>query len=771
MFELFLVAGASIVITVMALLSWRKMSGSPVPEVQPTESENTQLEFLIENTFGSTGETFFYSLARELSQFLAIDSVLLASCEDQESGVYRTLAYWCDDSYIMNQNVSVLNSPCEDVSGLCYLETSASQLYPESGLLNQQFPVAGFFAIRLLDSSGNAVGLLAGMHRSALRLGKDKLDIIKLFSARAAAELERKLAASDVLSAKEKAQITLHSIGDAVITTDSTGCIDYMNPVAETLTGWRFHQVMGMSLEAVLHLEDDNTGLVIPDPALRCLSEKRIVAPKSDNVLISRNGERYSIQGSAGPMLDSNGDCIGVVLVFKDVTDSHRLQKLMVHKATHDPLTGLVNRSEFEQRLKKALQSTKEYENTHALLYLDLDQFKVVNDAAGHTAGDELLKQVCALLANQLRGRDTLGRLGGDEFSVLLENCPLSKAAKVAKILIDVIREYRFTWEGKTYQVGVSIGIVPITAESTSTAELMTQADQACYSAKDLGRGRAHIYDAKDAELAQQHGEILQISDLREAIDNDRFQLFYQPIMSLDPVQPGNHVHAEVLLRMLDQSGNYILPGSFLPAADRFGLMQQIDRWVIGKVFGDYAHLFMQNPNLVLGLNLSANSIADDSLSDYIEQMFERSVVLPQQICFEVNETVLTNNFSSTSQLIKRLGDLGCRFALDNFGSGLSNFSLIKNLKIDFIKIDGILVRDISEDAIDRAMVESINTMGHLLGIRTIAECADSESIIQVLKTLGCDYAQGFYLGNPVPMDDVGDLNSTIYENSRVSVN
>jgi len=771
MLELFLVAGASIGLTVMAMLIWQKMSGNPVPEVQPTESENTQLEFLIENTFGSTGETFFYSLARELSQFLAIDSVLLASCEDQEAGVYRTLSYWCDDSYIMNQTVSVLNSPCEDVTGLCYLEASASELYPEASLLNQRFPVAGFFAIRLLDSSGNAVGLMTGMHRSALRLGKDKLEIIKLFSARAAAELERKLAAGDVLSAKEKAQITLHSIGDAVITTDNTGCIDYMNPVAETLTGWRFHQVMGMSLEAVLHLEDDNTGLVIPDPALRCLSEKRIVAPKSDNVLISRNGERYSIQGSAGPMLDSSGDCIGVVLVFKDVTDSHRLQKLMVHKATHDPLTGLVNRSEFEQRLKKALQSTREYENTHALLYLDLDQFKVVNDAAGHTAGDELLKQICALLANQLRGRDTLGRLGGDEFSVLLENCPLSKATKVAKILIDVIREYRFSWEGKTYQVGVSIGIVPITAESTSTAELMIQADQACYSAKDLGRGRAHVYDPKVVELAQRHGEILQVSDLREAIDNERFQLFYQPITSLDPAQTENHTHAEVLLRMLDQSGNYILPGSFLPAADRFGLMQQIDRWVIGKIFGDYAHLFMQNPNLLLSLNLSANSIADDTLGDYIAQMLDRSVVLPQQICFEVNETVLTNNFSNISQLIKRLGDLGCRFALDNFGSGLANFSLIKNLKIDFIKIDGNLVRDISEDAIDRAMVESINTMGHLLGIRTIAECADSESIIQTLKSLGIDYAQGFYLGNPVSMDDVGGLNSTIYENSRVSVN
>jgi PAS domain S-box-containing protein len=243
---------------------------------------------------------------------------------------------------------------------------------------------------------------------------------------------------------KKRAQVTLHSIGDGVITTDSLGCIDYMNPVAETLTGWRYHLAMGMSLEAVFHLEDEITGKVIPDPALRCLSEKRIIAPKTDNILISRRGKRYSIQGTAAPMLNSQGVCTGVVLVFKDVTDSRRLQKKMVHQATHDPLTGLVNRAEFETRLDKALQSAKEFENTHALLYLDLDQFKVVNDSAGHAAGDELLRQISSLLASQLRGRDTLGRLGGDEFSVLLSNCPPNKAMKVANILIDAVREHRF---------------------------------------------------------------------------------------------------------------------------------------------------------------------------------------------------------------------------------------------------------------------------------------------------------------------------------------
>ena len=771
MIDLFIVAGLSIVLAVLLLLFWKSRAQKPEADAGLAQPQSSQTQILIEGTFGATGETFFYSLVRELSQFLAIDALLLASCEDETQGVYRSLAYWCDDSYIMNQTVSLLHSPCEGIDGLCYLEASAGELYPQASLLSERFPVVGFFAIKLLNSSAKPVGLLAGMHRSALRMGKREVDIIKLFAARAAAELERKLTVSEALTEKERAQITLHSIGDGVITTDNTGCVDYMNPVAETLTGWRYHQVMGMSLEAVFHLEDDKTGEVIPDPALRCLSEKRVVAPKTDNVLISRNGDRYSIQGTAAPMMNTRGDCIGVVLVFKDVTDSHRLQKKMVHQATHDSLTGLVNRSEFEQRLDKALLSAKAFENTHALLYLDLDQFKVVNDSAGHVAGDELLKQVCSLLANQLRGRDTLGRLGGDEFCVLLENCPSNKAIKVANILIDMIREYRFLWEDKTYQVGVSIGIVPITADSGSTVELMIQADQACYSAKDLGRGRAHVYDQKDAELAKQHGEILQLSDLREAIENQQFELLYQPIISLNAEQTRVHTRAEVLLRLLDLSGDYILPGAFLPAADRFGLTTHIDRWVINKVFNDYAHLFMQNPNLVLNLNLSSSSVADESLGDYIIEMFGKSVVLPQQICFEVKETLLNSNLFAISALVERLGEIGCAFALDDFGRGLSSFALLKMLKVDFIKIDGNIVGNISNDKVDHGMVESINSMAHILGIQTIAECADSSVVIQDLKSLGVDYAQGYYLGNPASMDELGSAKSSDRKDLRLPVN
>ncbi len=749
---------------------WLMKTKTEAVEATAPGEHKDRLHGLIEATVGTTGETFFYALVRELSQYLAIDALFLASCVDEEQALYQTMAYWCDGGYIMNHEVSLQHSPCGEGGSFWHMENSASELFPQASLLQEQFAVSGFFAIKLQDSSGRLIGLLGGMNRGALHPDKNEVDVIRLFSARAAAELERKLALGETLMEKERAQISLHSIGDGVITTDINGCIDYMNPVAEALTGWRYHQVMSMSMEAVLHLEDELTGKVIPDPSLRCLTEKRVIAPKTDNVLVSRTGERYSIQGTAAPMIDAQGNIIGVVLVFKDVTDFRRKQKMIVHQATHDALTGLVNRSEFEERLDKALQSARDFENNHALLFLDLDQFKIVNDSAGHIAGDELLKQISSLLAGQLRGRDTLGRLGGDEFSVLLENCPISKARKVADILIEVIREYRFSWEQKTYQVGVSIGIVAITAESASRVQIMNDADQACYLAKDLGRGRSYIHTEADADLAIRPGEKLQSAELRDALASERFILLYQPIVSLEAEGVAGHTRAEILLRMLDADSRVINPGAFLQVATRFGLMPQIDRWVIGKIFNAYSHIFMQNPDLVLSLNLSAASIADDALGEFILQLFERTVVQPRQICFEISETALNHNLADAGRLIKQLQAVGCTFALDDFGSGLASFAVLKNLKMDFIKIDGDLIRDICSDELDCSMVESINSMAHLLDIRTIAENVDNEAVIAKLKSIGLDYAQGYYLGDLVLLDDVGsELVSR--DTTRVQIN
>ena len=755
MVEITLAAVAAATLSAALTWIWIRRFQAQVADRRARDTHD-RLQRLIEATVGTTGETYFYALVRELAQYLSIDAVFMAGCVDDESRAYQSLAYWSDGGYVMNHPISLANSPSSESGGFWYMENSASELFPDAALLRERFKVSGFFAINLQDSSGRPIGLLAGMNRAALHPESSDIQVIKLFAARAAAELERKLALGETLMEKERAQITLHSIGDCVITTDHTGNIDYMNPMAEALTGWRYHQAMGLSLEAVLHLEDEQTGQVVSDPAQRCLSEQRVIRPTTDQVLISRNGERFDIQGTAAPMIDAHGAVIGVVLVFKDFTDMRRMQKMMVHKATHDPLTGLVNRSEFEQRLEKSLQSAKDFENTHALLFLDLDQFKIVNDTAGHAAGDELLRQISVLLAGQLRGRDTLGRLGGDEFSVLLENCPLSKASKVAKILIDVVREFRFVWEQKTYQVGVSIGIVPITAESSSRTQLMHDADQACYAAKDLGRGRACVYSGNEARPDQRPGEKLQRKDIDAALASESFRLLYQPIVALDPERTRLHTRGEILLRMIDDSGAVITPGAFLPSATRYGLMPQIDRWVIERVFCGYPHVFMQNPELVLSLNLSAASLNDESLAEFILQWFDQTVVRPEQICFEISEASMSHNFASASRLIEQLRAQGCSVALDDFGSGLASFSVLKNLEVDFVKIDGNLVRDIESDRIDRSIVESIQTMAELLKIRTVAENVDDESIVARLREIGLDYAQGYYLGDLVELDQLG---------------
>ena len=296
----------------------------------------------------------------------------------------------------------------------------------------------------------------------------------------------------------------------------------------------------------------------------------------------------------------------------------------------------------------------------------------------------------------------------------------------------------------------------------------MHDADQACYVAKDMGRGRAYVYSEADAELTAQLGAKLQRKDIRDALANENFMLLFQPIVALDPEQTRLHTRAEVLLRMLDAGGNVMTPGSFLPAASRFGLMPQIDRWVIDRVFSAYPHIFMQNPDLVLSLNLSAPSVADDSLGEYIQQMFDKTVVQPHQICFEISESALSHNLASATRLIRQLQELGCCFALDDFGSGLASFAVLKDLPVDFVKIDANLVRDVCSDEIDRAMVESINSMAHLLGIRTIAECVDNEPAIDKLKAIGVDYAQGYYLGDLVKLEEVGSLSNDSLQNSPV---
>ncbi len=430
------------------------------------------------------------------------------------------------------------------------------------------------------------------------------------------------------------------------------------------------------------------------------------------------------------------------------------------YHARHDALTGLVNRREFEHRLNRALDDSHESDVEHALLYMDLDQFRVVNDTCGHVAGDELLKQLGGILQQKLRKADTLARLGGDEFGVLLEGCDVNEGTRVAATLREAIQDFRFMWDDHIFNLGVSVGVVAINKASDTVAQLLSAADTACYAAKDGGRNRIHVYQPDDSEVAERHGEMQWVSRITRALEDDRFVLYCQPIVPVADV--GSTVeHYEILVRMLAEDGSTIPPGAFIPAAERYNLMDSIDRWVVANAFMHLDRLsragWVELPSLAI--NLSGASLSHESLLPYVREQLGKYAVKPGLVCFEITETAAIANLSAASHVIKELKRLGCKFSLDDFGSGLSSFAYLKNLPVDYLKIDGIFVRDIAEDAIDRAMVKSINEVGHTMEMQTIAEFVENDAILARLKEIGVDLAQGYGISPPAPLEDILAVN------------
>jgi diguanylate cyclase (GGDEF)-like protein len=388
------------------------------------------------------------------------------------------------------------------------------------------------------------------------------------------------------------------------------------------------------------------------------------------------------------------------------------------------------------------------------LCYLDLDQFKIVNDTAGHAAGDELLRQIKIILSGMFRDRDTLARIGGDEFGLLLDNCPLERAQIIAQAVVSNIRDHRFHWEGRTYQIGASVGLAPITGELEDTTQLLTQADVACYIAKELGRNRVHLYQREDNETVQRHGEILGAAGLRDSLEQGRFRLHYQPIIPLSEPIP-HPTRYEALLRVVyksseDANSELVLPAAFIPAAERYGMMGAIDRWVIQAAFREYANGVGQT-GAQIAINLSGNSLSDETLLDFIEAQFTAQAFPPERVCFEITETAAIQNLRPARELMAALKRRGSQFALDDFGSGLSSFRYLKTLPVDYLKIDGSFVKDMIENPNDCALVAAINQMSHALGIQTIAEYVESQAIVDRLRELKVDYAQGFFFGHAAP--------------------
>jgi diguanylate cyclase (GGDEF)-like protein len=468
-------------------------------------------------------------------------------------------------------------------------------------------------------------------------------------------------------------------------------------------------------------------------------------------LMIRKDGNELYVESTAAPIRDGAGRVSGGVLVFHDVSESRELNRRLSYQASHDILTGLVNRREFEIRVERALRSAKAREAQYALCYLDLDQFKIINDSCGHAAGDALLGQVGALLKAKVRWRDTLSRLGGDEFGILLEACGLDDALRMAETLREAVRNFRFTWEDRVFRLGASVGVVPITADNEDVASVLSAADSACQAAKESGRNRVHSFAENDIELMRRRREMQWAARINAALEEGRFELFRMPIQPLQREETGTHY--ELLLRMRDENGRLVTPDNFIAAAERYALTPAIDRWVIENTLRWLVSDSDERERLSLcAINLSGQSLGDDKFLPFVIEQFQRSGIDASKICFEITETAAVANFSQANRFIQALKELGCKFSLDDFGTGLSSFGYLKHFPVDYLKIDGSFVREIVRDPIDREMVRSINEIGHLTGKLTIAEFAASDEIIEVLRGLGVDYAQGYGVGQAVPI-------------------
>ncbi len=550
---------------------------------------------------------------------------------------------------------------------------------------------------------------------------------------------------------KEQAEVTLHSIGDAVITTDPQYRVQYFNPLAEKLTGWSLEQARGRPLLDILKLYDEVTRKAVDNPVVLCLAQRSPVTLQDEIILVRPDDVEVEISASAAPIRARNDTILGAVMVFHDVGQTRMLARQLSYQAAHDALTGLYNRREFEQRLQLALDSAQQEGVEHALCYLDLDQFKVVNDVCGHIAGDELLRQLAGVLLERIRETDVLARLGGDEFGMLLSNCSPDKARRVAEDILNTVRAFRFMHQEHSFEIGVSIGVVPVNQASHNATEVLSAADVACYAAKDSGRNRIHVYEPGDREMQQRRGELSWVSQIGRALDEDRMRLFFQPIV---PLENGRFpVHYEMLVRMLDDQGNMVPPMAFLPAAERYNLMPTLDRWVVSTMLKTFGPGRSGPAQAVYVANLSGQSLSDEGFLAFVLDHLAKSALDPCQVCFEITETAAIANLRGATRFIKVLRDHGCSFALDDFGSGLSSFGYLKNLAVDYLKIDGGFVKDMVEDEIDAAMVAAINEIGHVMGIRTIAEFVESEAIVERLRTIGVDYAQGYWVARPQPIE------------------
>ena len=566
---------------------------------------------------------------------------------------------------------------------------------------------------------------------------------------------ERKIAENALFQEKERALVTLASIADGVIRTDARGIVDYLNPVAQKLTGWTLEEAYGQTADAVYRVVDEETGKKVLDPVHHCLAERREVAFLGQRLLVRRDGIRFPIDDSAAPIRNQEGKVTGAILVFKDLTQVRRVEDEMEHLASHDPLTGLINRREFERQLRHALQEHDGRSGRHALCQLDLDAFKLVNETCGHTAGDQLIRKIASVIEERVRQQDVLARLGGDVFGILFSDCSPEEAEHRAKEISEAIHSFRFHWGGRTFTNRVSGGLAPLSSSHSGADALLSAADAACFVAKDKGGGSIHIYQPGDREIAKRYGEMQWISRLQKALDEDRFRLYHQIIKPLDTSNSEPPL-SEIFIRLIDEEGKLVYPGSFIPAAERYGLIPSIDRWVLStalRLLADDGNTAIAR-NSRFAINLSGLSLGAAGFLDFVVEELNKTRISPDRVFFEITETSAIANLPMAVRFISVLKGMGCRFVLDDFGQGLSSFGYLKNLPLDFLKIDGGFVREMVADPIQAALVASIHDIGEVMGLRTIAESVEDEATLEALRQIGVDYVQGYLFQRPRPLTE-----------------
>ncbi len=567
---------------------------------------------------------------------------------------------------------------------------------------------------------------------------------------------QKQLQQSSFELAKEKdfMRLLLESTGEGIFGVDVNGLCTFVNQAALKMFGFTFDEMKGQCMHQLTHHHHQD-GQVYPQEECPVYNAFKTGHSKhiENDVFWRKDGSFFPVEYSTYPIRNNQQETTGSVTIFRDVTESQLMKNKMNFLAKHDSLTGLLNRYSFEQHLAETLESTINDDSVHAACYLDLDQFKVVNDTCGHLAGDEMLKLIAHLLKENVRRHDILARLGGDEFGLLLKDCSLEQATELGQKLCNIVKEFRFPWDGKVFSTGVSIGICAITQESESVQYILSNIDSACYIAKEKGRNRVHVIQPDDTETARRHGEMRWVSEIRSALEENRLMLYKQAIVPAKTHNNSVH-HYEILLRMLDRQGNIILPGAFLPAAERYDLMLEIDHWVIKSSFNALSSnaLKIQENKCFCSINLSGQSLGDPTLYDFIINQKNNFQIAPQSICFEITESAAITHLEQAIEFIHKLKVQGFLFALDDFGTGMSSFAYLKNLPVNFLKIDGSFIRDILDDPIDRAMVKSINDIGHIMGLQTIAEYVEDDQIIAELSIMEIDYLQGYAIARPEPL-------------------